>query len=147
MLESDYLLQMILSLAKAIVHTIEDGDGDDDPQGSADMIESLIGQAAPIDGAMLLGLSPESMAQILKASGPEDMNVEFIGRSLYLEASYLHDAGNEEVALIRLQQARKLADEFGFDLHEDEGAASALIEYERRVQKAVGSQRTTGAES
>lgn len=135
MLESDYLMKMILSLAKAIVHVIEEDENGEDPQGSADMVENLVSQSAPIDGSMLLNLSPESMAQVLKASGTENANAEFIGRSLYLESEYLSKAGNSTKALTRLQQARKLADEFGFDLHESQGAKDALLAYQEDCQK------------
>lgn len=129
MLEADYLMKMILSLAKAIVHVIEEDEHGKDPQGSADQVENLIGASTPIDGETFLELSPESMVHVLQASGSEHANAEFIGRSLYVEADYLSQAGNKDKALLRLYQAQKIAEAFRFDLHEQADASSSFVSY------------------
>ena len=107
------------------------------------MLEDAVGEATDIDGATLLSLSPESIASVLQVSGTDPHVIEYVVRSLALASVYLRESGDEEqLADLRLQQARALADAYGLylpdnpedlaGLLDDEGpkAESALVDIE-----------------
>lgn len=122
------------------------------------------GEATDIDGATLLSLSPESIASVLQVSGTDPHVIEYVVRSLALASVYLRESGDEEqLADLRLQQARALADAYGLylpdnpedlaDLLDDEGlkAESALVDIEaghgwEEPAPLVGDPRSDGDE-
>ena len=127
MLQQDYLMRMILQLIEAIMKSLETSRGDaPDPEASADLLEAAIGSATDIDGNGLLSLAPESVANILQVSGVDPRVVEYVGRSLFLESSYLQQAGNPELSALRAAQAQALAGAYGFDLDAEAGAEAAM---------------------
>ena len=116
MFEQDYLMRMILQLVEAIRRAMELSKRKNDPHGAAEMLEAVIGQATELDGAVLLSLAPESMADVLQVSGTDPSVVEFVGRSLLLESEYLRQAGDVSTAQLREGQARALSQAYGFSL-------------------------------
>jgi hypothetical protein len=127
MLQQDYLMRMILQLIEAIMKSLETARGDAaDPQASADLLEAAIGTATDIDGGVLLSLEPESVVNILQVSGTDPRVVEYVGRSLFLESSYLDEASKSELAALRAAQAQALAHAYGFDLDANVGAEAAM---------------------
>jgi hypothetical protein len=64
----------------------------------------------------LLSLAPESMAAILQVSGVDPHLTEHIARSLLLSSRYYAEAGNDDMAALRSNQARALAAAFGHEL-------------------------------
>lgn len=128
MFEQDYLVRMLLQFFKALVRSNELRHEKDDPQGAADSLEDAIGNAVEMDGAALLALAPESIAQIMRVSGVDPNVTQFVARSLLLESVYLDDAGNAELAALRAQQARAVAAEYGFGLPDDPSDFEALTE-------------------
>lgn len=138
MFEQDYLMRMIMQLIEGIQRSMEKGDGDEeDPAAAADMLEGAIGAAVDMDGGVLLSLSPDSIAGILHATGTDEGVSEYVGRSLYLESSYLADAGNSELANLRLEQARALARAYGFSLDEQEGSRAAMHDFLESQKEAL----------
>ena len=119
MLEQDYLMKLILQFFRGMVRSWELKEEKDDPELAADMLETAIGTATEMDDAVLLSLSPDSIAQVLRVSGTDPNVVEFVARGLLLESVYLSEAGNDELAGVRAAQARALADDYGFDLPDD----------------------------
>lgn len=127
MLQQDYLMRMILQLIEAIMKSLETSRGAaPDPEASADLLEAAIGTATDIDGATLLSLEPESVVSILQVSGTDPSVVEYVGRSLFLESSYLEAAGKPELGSLRAAQAQALAQAYGFDLDANVGAEAAM---------------------
>ena len=128
MLEQDYLMKLILQFFRGMVRSWELKEEKDDPELAADMLETAIGAATEMDGAVLLSLSPDSIAQVLRVSGTDPNVVEFVARGLLLEAVYLSEAGNDELAGVRAAQARALADDYGFELPDDPTDFDAMEE-------------------
>ncbi len=128
MLEQDYLMKLILQFFRGMVRSWELKEEKDDPELAADMLETAIGTATEMDGAVLLSLSPDSIAQVLRVSGTDPNVVEFVARGLLLESVYLSEAGNDELAGVRAAQARALADDYGFELPDDPTDFDAMEE-------------------
>lgn len=116
MLQQDYLVRMLMRLAEAISKSLAKAKDDDDPEEAAELLENAIGEATELDGAVLLSLAPESIASVVQISGTDPRVVEYIARTLMLEASYLEDAGKPEKAALRNEQALALANAYGIDV-------------------------------
>lgn len=112
MLQQDYLVRMLTMFAEAIRRSLEKSK-DRDPRGAAEMLEAAIGEATDIDGSVLLSLTPESISSIMMVSGVDPRVTEYIARSLKLEAAYLEDAGDAELAQLRSDQADAIAAAYG----------------------------------
>lgn len=143
MFEQDYLVRLLLQFFKALVRTNELRHERDDPQGAADSLEDAISNAVEIDGAALLSLAPESIAQIMRVSGTDPNVTQFVARSMLLESVYLEEAGNGSLAQTREQQARAIAAEYGFDLPEDPSDFDALTEGLEEAAMAGGFDRVS----
>ena len=128
MLEQDYLMKLILQFFRGMVRSWELKEEKDDPELAADMLETAIGAATEMDGAVLLSLAADSIAQVLLVSGTDPNVVEFVARGLLLESVYLSEAGNDELAGVRAAQARALADDYGFELPDDPTDFDAMEE-------------------
>ena len=128
MLEQDYLMRLILQFFRGMVRSWELKEEKDDPELAADMLETAIGTATEMDGAVLLSLSPDSIAQVLRVSGTDPNVVEFVARGLLLESVYLSESGKDELASVRAAQARALADDYGFELPDDPSDFDAMEE-------------------
>lgn len=126
MFEQDYLVRMLLQFFKALVRSNELRHEKQDPEGAADSLEDAISNAVEMDGAALLSLAPESIAQIMKVSGVDPNVVQFVARSLLLESVYLADAGKMELSALRSGQARSIAEEYGFGLPDDPSDFKAI---------------------
>ncbi len=119
MFEQDYIMRMLVGWADAIRRSMLKAAGQKDPQGAAELLEASISEATDIDGEVLLSLSPESIASVLQVSGTDPQVVEYISRSLLLEANYLREAKFDEMAKLREEQAYALAHAFGFEVSLD----------------------------
>lgn len=121
MLEEDYLMRMLLALFKAMNRAAERANGktDPNPREAANMLEEAIGNAVEMDGAVLLSLAPESIAQVMQVSGVDPALTQFVARSLLLESVYLEQAHEKQLAALRAEQARAIAQAYGFSLPED----------------------------
>ncbi len=99
-----------------------------DPQSAVDMLDIAIGEATDMDGAALLSLSPESIAQVMKVTDVDPNVTQFVARSMLLQSVYLAEAHQGGLAAVRAAQARAIADEYGFDLPEDPSDFEAITE-------------------
>lgn len=127
MFERDYLMKLILGYFKTIVIVIKQGEKEKDPEGAADLLEQAIGEATEIDGEVLLSLAPESIASVLQVSGTDPKVVGYVAHGLLLEAHYLMLACDFARAELREEQARALADAYGFDLPDDLAEAEDIL--------------------
>ena len=129
MFEQDYLMRMLLALFEAMNRAAERAQGQDaDPRESAKMLEDAISNAVEMDGAVLLSLSPESIAQVMSVSGVDPNITQFVARSMLLESVYLAESHQNQLAALRTAQARAIADAYGFDLPEDPSDFDALTD-------------------
>ena len=130
MLEQDYLVRMLVQFFQAMNRAAERAENKEhpDPQMAADMLETAVGEAVEMDGAALLSLSPDSIAQVMRVTGVDPNVTQFVARSMLLESVYLSDARQTALAAIRAAQARAIAEEYGFDLPEDPSDFDAITE-------------------
>ena len=128
MLQRDYLMSLISLFVEAVRRSWHQAKVDDDPRAAADTLEAMIGEATDIDGAILLSLAPESIASVMQVSGVDPKVTEHIARSLVLAASYLDQAGDADIATLRREQARAIADAYGIDLPDEEALTEQLEE-------------------
>ena len=139
MLEQDYLMRMLLQFFQAMARSWEVNRDHEDPKAAADMLEAAIGNATDIDGATLLSLSPDSIAQIMQVTGVDPNVTEFIARSLLLESVYLTQAHLDELATLRTQQARAIASQFAFQLPDDPSDFESITEGLEEIALEYGS--------
>ena len=116
MLQQDYLLRMFTALAVAIRESILRAQGDEDPEGAAELLEAALDNATEIDGALLLQMAPESFVAMVQLSQPDPALIGYIARTLMLESHYLNDAGRDAKAELRAGQAVALAHAYGFEV-------------------------------
>lgn len=136
MFERDYLVRMFARFAEAIGRSIA-RNKERDPEGAAATIEEAIGEATELDGDVLLSLAPESIASVLQVSGTDPRVIEYVSRSLLLEASFLEEAGNTEKARLRADQAYALADAYGIELSDASITEEELAELAERSANAL----------
>lgn len=129
MFQQDYLMRLFMQLAEGIRKSIRRAIDEKDPEAAADMLEATVGEATELDGAVLLSLAPESIASVVQISGTDPRAVEYICRSLLLEAEYLREAGKSDKAELRSQQAYALGDAYGIDLTDVSLDEEALEEF------------------
>ena len=129
MFQQDYLMWLFMQLAEGIRKSIRRAIDEKDPEAAADMLEATVGEATELDGAVLLSLAPESIASVVQISGTDPRAVEYICRSLLLEAEYLREAGKNDKAELRSQQAYALGDAYGIDLTDVSLDEEALEEF------------------
>ena len=63
--------------------------GKHDPNEASESLEDAISRALDMDADVMLGLEAESFASIVHISGTDSRVVEYVVRSLALEAFYL----------------------------------------------------------
>ena len=113
MLQRDYLVQLISQFIQAIIRAGQTAVVN--PKAAADSLEEAIANATDIDGAMLLSLGGESMAQVMELSGVDPRVAGYIAHSLDLEADYLDQAGEGSLAALRRQQAQCITSVYGLN--------------------------------
>lgn len=119
MFERDYLMNMLMQFFKGMMRANELRHEKDDPELASSMLENLISESLDMDGATILQLSPDSIAQVMRVTGADPHMMEFIARSLLLDSLYLEEAEQLHKAQMRKEQAFAIAREYGFDLPED----------------------------
>ncbi len=132
MIERDYLMRLLLNLAQGIMRTIQADRSGGTKRDSAEMLEMAIGEAVDFDGETFLALAPDSIAQILQISGTDARASRFIANSLYLASVYRAEAGDEELARIRREQAYAVAEQFGHEID-----ALSVTDEEKAVQSVA----------
>lgn len=113
MFQQDYLMRLIWQFVEGIRRSFDRGIRD--PQDAADSLEDALSQALDIDAGVVLGLAPESFASVLSVSGTDPHIVEYVVRSLALEAHFLEQAGRADMANLRFEQGRALAAAYGIE--------------------------------
>ncbi len=128
MLHEDYLMRMFLQFAEIIRKSWMKEHDEHDPKAAAESLENAVSVATDMDGETLLSLAPESIAGVMQVSGIDSHATEYVARSLLLASAYLREAGDNDLADIREQQARAIADAYGFSLPEQPDGPEALLE-------------------
>ena len=126
MFQRDYLMKQLLVFFQALARSLQQRQKEDNPLLAAQTLENAISSATDLDGAALLSLSPESIAQVLRVSGVDPQVVSYIAHGLLLESQYLADASEHDLADVRKCQALALAQSHGFELPDDPADLSQL---------------------
>lgn len=126
MLQQDYLLRMFSALAIAIRESILRAQGDDDPEGAAELLEAALDNATEIDGSLLLQMAPESFVAMVQLSQTDPALIGYISRTLMLESQYLSQAGLDGKASLRSGQAQALARAYGFEVDQSDVSPEQL---------------------
>ena len=126
MLQRDYLMKQLLVFFQALARSLQQRQKEDNPLLAAQTLENAISSATDLDGAALLSLSPESIAQVLRVSGVDPQVVSYIAHGLLLESQYLMDASERDLADVRKRQALALAQSYGLELPNDPADLSQL---------------------
>ena len=126
MFQRDYLMKQLLVFFQALARSLQQRQKEDNPLLAAQTLENAISSATDLDGAALLSLSPESIAQVLRVSGVDPQVVSYIAHGLLLESQYLADASEHDLAGVRKCQALALAQSYGFELPDDPADLSQL---------------------
>ena len=108
MLQQDYLMRMFTALAIAMRESMLRAQGDEDPEGAAELLVSALDKTTEIDGALLLQMAPESFVAMVQLSQTDPALIGYISRTLMLESHYLSEAGLHERATLRAGQAQAL---------------------------------------
>ena len=119
-------MRLLLKFFKAIVRSRELKE--ENAQAAAESLEDAISTATELDGAALLSLSPESIAQVLRVTDVDPNVVQFVARSMLLESVYLNDAASTELASLRAAQAHAIAVGYGFALPPDPSDFQSITE-------------------
>lgn len=127
MFERDYLMNLLMQFFRALMRTYEIRNKKDDPKLASQMLEGQISEVLEMDGAALLQLSPDSIAQVMRVMNTDPNITQFIARSLLLDGVYLKQAGEETQARVREAQAHAIAAEYGFELPENASDFEAII--------------------
>ena len=144
MFEQDYLMRLLLQFFRAMVRSYEAKLENEDPQEAADAIEDAIGNAVEMDGAALLSLSPDSIAQVMRVTGTDPNITQFVARSMLLESVYLVEAGQDGLAAVRAAQAHAIASEYGFELPPDPSDFDTITEGLEEAALAGGFDKEPG---
>ena len=111
MLQQDYLMRLFLQFAEGIRRSMDYGKHD--PNEASESLEDAISRALDMDADVMLGLEAESFSSIVHISGTDSRVVEYVVRSLALEAFYLEQAGR--TGRSDLRQACALARAYGVE--------------------------------
>ena len=113
MLQQDYLMRLFLQFVEGIRRSMDYGKHD--PNEASESLEDAISRALDMDADVMLGLEAESFASIVHISGTDSRVVEYVVRSLALEAFYLEQAGRTGRSDLRYAQACALARAYGVE--------------------------------
>lgn len=113
MLQQDYLMRLFLQFAEGMRRSMDYGKHD--PNEASESLEDAISRALDMDADVMLGLEAESFASIVHISGTDSRVVEYVVRSLALEAFYLEQAGRAGKSDLRYAQACALARAYGVE--------------------------------
>ena len=126
MLHQDYIMKMLMDLATAVMRTITLQSTQKDPEEAARSLEEAVGQAVALDGGAFLALAPDSIAQIMRVMGSDPGVSEYVARSILLASAYQAEAGNAELATLRRDQARAIAEAYGHDISDMQGGSQTM---------------------
>ncbi len=121
-------MKMLADFVQAIVRSMDTAAKERNPYVAARSLETAIGNAVDMDASIFLALSPESMPGMLAISNIDEAGTEYLARSLALASVYNREAGADELADFRMQQAKAVAEAYGHDISDMEFDSTTTIE-------------------
>ena len=147
MFQQDYLMNLLMQFFRALTRSHELRQEKDDPDSASKTLEDAIENALEMDGAAMLALAPESIAQVMRISDIDPNITQFVARSLLLDSVYLTEAGNAEKAALRAGQAHAIATEYGFELPNDPSDFDSITDGLEEAALAGGFDSVANSES
>lgn len=115
MLQHDYILELIVRFADALVRAFELAVLKHDLRGCEE-VEAEVAELLELDPSTALSLSPESLVTMMSLSGMAESTAEYVAYALDRVADVYEDFGEQLLADVRRTQAEAVADAFGCDL-------------------------------
>jgi hypothetical protein len=115
MLQRDYILELISQFADAVKQSLHRAKKDLDPEACQD-VERSIGELLELDYNTALSLSPDSLVTMMILSGIGDSVASYVCYSLMQLAEVYQARGEEDLAQIRIAQAKAVSESFNCDL-------------------------------
>lgn len=114
MLHRDYLLEIIAQFVDTVTRSLriarEKGDLD-----AAKDVEAAVAGLLDLDQEVALQLTPDSLVTMLLLSGVGDALADYVTYAMRELADVYDDMGEKDLAMLRREQARAVAESFGCD--------------------------------
>ncbi len=127
MFENDYIMRMILQLARVLRRSLTR------QYPSAEMeiqdIEGKVAEALDLDPRLMFKLDPESLVSILQLGNVDPVLAVYAVRSIYYESDLLEESGNLELAELRRQQADAIAEAYNIGVTLADATPEAMQEF------------------
>ena len=115
-IRNDYILDMIVQFTQSIVEAMVKSRGGAQ-QDAVAMYEEVVGRALDMDAQTVLTLTPESLVTLVRLSAVDESLAVYAVYSL-MRAAEIYDAEGDATGSLRAQQARAIADVYGFPVTE-----------------------------
>lgn len=114
MLHRDYLLEIIAQFVDTVTRSLriarEKGDLD-----AAKDVEAAVAGLLDLDQEVALQLTPDSLVTMLLLSGVGDALADYVTYAMRELADVYDGMGEKDLAMLRREQARAVAESFGCD--------------------------------
>jgi len=127
MFENDYLMRMILQLARVLRRSLIK----EYPSSDVEIrdIEGRVAEALDLDPRLMFKLEPESLVSLLQLGNVDPVLAIFAVRSIYYESDLLEANGDLERAELRRQQADAIARAYDIDVTLEDANPEAMEEF------------------
>ena len=127
MFENDYIMRMILQLARVLRRSlIKDYEA---PDMEIRDIEGKVAEALDLDPRLMFKLEPESLVSLLQLGNVDPVLAIYAVRSIYYESDLLEANGELERAELRRQQADAIAHAYGIEVTLADASPEAMEEF------------------
>ena len=127
MFENDYIMRMILQLARVLRRSLIK------EYPSPDMeirdIEGKVAEALDLDPRLMFKLEPESLVDLLRLGNVDPVLAIYAVRSIYYESDLLEENGELEKAELRRRQADAIAEAYDIEVTLADASPEAMEEF------------------
>ncbi|MDR2036221.1 MAG: hypothetical protein LBP91_06095 [Coriobacteriales bacterium] len=144
MFENDYLMRMILQLARVLRRSLIK----EYPTVNMEIrdIEGRVAEALDLDPRLMFKLEPESLVSLLQLGNVDPVLAIYAVRSIYYESDLLEANGNLEQAELRRRQGDAIAEAYDIEVTLADASPEAMREF-LDEQDSTEEQNATGDSS
>ena len=127
MFENDYLMRMILQLARVLRKSLIR----EYPSPDVEIrdIEGKVAEALDLDPRLMFKLEPESLVSLLQLGNVDPVLAIYAVRSIYYESDLLEANGELERAELRRRQADAIAEAYDIEVTLTDATPEAMEEF------------------
>lgn len=114
MLHRDYLLEIIAQFVEVVMQSLRLAREQSDPEVARD-VEAAVADLLDLDQEVAMQLTPDSLVTMLLLSGVGDSLADYVTYAMRELADTYDDMGEHQLATLRREQARAIAESFGCD--------------------------------